>query len=137
MTTDNPPTEHRLRNATRRPVELHLDETTLVLQPGDIVTVAVDEPYSSALLRRGVLTRQASPAAAPPAEQATRRTEKKSAIKRPASTVQDHASAAATAEKDPPVGASDSTALTSDEPAEPTDPTDPSKATDNLSGADS
>lgn len=111
MTTDNPPTEHRLRNAARRPVELHLDDTTLILQPGDIVTIAVDEPYSAALLRRGVLTRQTSPAAPTPDEKATAKTKKKtrSAPKRPVST----------AEEDGPAPAPD-----------------PSNATDNLAGED-
>lgn len=77
----DPHTVHKVRNATRRPVELHLGDDTVVLLPGEVMEVAADDPYCGVLLRRGVLTRHAlAPAATGPAPKA--RSARKKAVRK-------------------------------------------------------
>jgi hypothetical protein len=51
-----------VRNASRRPVELHLSSGTVVLLPGETIEAPADDPYCLVLEKRGLLTRHAAPA---------------------------------------------------------------------------
>jgi hypothetical protein len=80
--THTPPDQTVVRNASRRPVELHLGTTTVVLLPGETYTVAIDDRYCAALLRRGVLARHATPPPPAPRKATESTTTKKSATKK-------------------------------------------------------
>ncbi len=66
------------RNATRRPVELHLSTGVVVLPPRGILETAEPEAICLTLEKRGVLTRheavEEKPKAAPKPKRATKKT---------------------------------------------------------------
>lgn len=75
-----------VRNASRRPVELHLSSGTVVLLPGETLEAPADDPYCLVLQKRGLLTRHAAPAKPAAgrgaAEKSARRTTHKSTEKK-------------------------------------------------------
>lgn len=71
-----------VRNASRRPVELHLSGGTVVLMPGETTTAPEDDPYCQVLERRGLLTRHPAPKPAARRHRA-RKTAAKAAKKSP------------------------------------------------------
>ena len=71
------------RNATRRPIELCLEERVVLLPPGEAVLRPADDRLCQALAARGVLTRHEAPGArAEPREKpASKRARRKSKSK--------------------------------------------------------
>jgi hypothetical protein len=61
----------RLRNATTRPVEIHLKGEVLVLNPGACVSLEKADPAVEQLERDGVLTRHAAEAKPPISQERT------------------------------------------------------------------
>jgi hypothetical protein len=59
------PSRWILRNASRRPVELHLSSGVQVLHPGERIELSGSEPHCRALEKQGVLTRHKSVPAHP------------------------------------------------------------------------
>jgi hypothetical protein len=59
------PASALFRNASTRPVELHLPEGVMVLPPGATIERDAGDPICAVLERRGVLTRHAVPPAPP------------------------------------------------------------------------
>ena len=65
------PVTHYLRNASRRPVEIHLPDRVTVLSPGECLNIADDAlagPAVKPLLATGALSLHRAPTAAPDLE---------------------------------------------------------------------
>jgi hypothetical protein len=71
-----------VRNASRRPVELHLSSGTVVLLPGETIAAPADDPYCLVLEKRGLLTRHAAPAKPAARGAGARKTAKKAPAKK-------------------------------------------------------
>lgn len=70
-----------VRNASRRPVELHLGSGTVVLLPGETIAAPADDPYCRVLEKRGLLTRHAAPTKPATGGAAAKKTARKTAKK--------------------------------------------------------